>query len=48
MGNMIGTDQTVMAKKIFGNTPESRRESENPRLRCVEDIKNDTRELKVN
>jgi hypothetical protein len=37
-----------MAKKIFGSTPESRRKSENPRLICVEYVKNDTRELKVN
>jgi hypothetical protein len=45
---MIRTDQTVMAKKIFGSTPESRRKYERPRLRCMEDVKNDTRELKVN
>jgi len=41
LGHAIETDQTVMAKKIFGSTPESRRKFERPRLRCVEDLKND-------
>jgi len=39
---VIRTDQTVMAERIFGSTQESRRKSEEPRLRCVEDVKNDT------
>jgi hypothetical protein len=40
-------DQTKVAKKIFENRSEGRRKVVRPRLRWLEEVKNDLKEMKV-
>jgi transposase len=47
LGHAITTGQTRVDKPIFENRPEGRRKVGSPRMRQLEGVENDLRELKM-
>jgi hypothetical protein len=48
IGHVVRIDQRRRVKKVFQSKPDGRRRRGIPRLRWLEDVENDLREIKVN